>query len=84
VYETEFSSVKEYLPSGRRVFGTDLLGFHSDISVGESLTAFLDFAYQGVVLDPQDASYAYKDVTAIKFSIRGAGQPVDIGKNQQN
>lgn len=66
------------------MFGTDLLGFHSEIAVGESLTAFLDFAYQSVVLDPQNSSYLYKDVSAIKYSIRGAGQPVDIGKNQQN
>lgn len=71
VFQNEDVEVKEFIPSGRRVFGTNLLGFHSDISSTESLSVFLDFIYQGVILTPSESSSSFVDgIEAIKYSIK--------------
>lgn len=70
VYKNQYEEVIEFLPSGGNVFGTNLLGFHSDLTETERLSVFLDFAHKPVILIPKSTNEEVNQVNVIQYSIR--------------
>jgi hypothetical protein len=83
IFKGEYDDVTEFLDSNRPVYGNSLLGFHSDLSISESLPVLLDFAYQGVTLVPAPSADTFNGVDAIQYKVTGTSKAF-IGFNEQN
>lgn len=82
LFSSEYEEVTAFLSSGRAVFGTNLLGFHSDLSSSEPVSVLLDFAYQGAIMHPDSSPATYLGVDALRYTL--GSSKVFIGLNEQN
>jgi hypothetical protein len=69
VFASDFESVNEILLSDKKVYGTNMLGFHQNLQSDDELTTYLDFIKYAATVKNSNSDCKYSNIECYKYMI---------------